>query len=1200
MNRQVQRLTDFIKPSTPTTATYNKIHNNTTRWMQNTMLILQDHYHTTITSLLSTPLNPLALQIATGWARKRYGPRLMQQTLHSVHQQLQSLPQQTRTTLHTAPPPQHRSRNNLDLTLFTIPEEDSHFPNLPPSQAPQRLTIYQGTNSTTGNSPSTPTYASRQPSRTPPMTDFFPPSHKPVQKPARRTGPIIPPHRQNHLITRQPTPEPTTHIINPAIEPNPAPATSTPLPQRTKKVTWGPVSTRTDITTTAPASPISPIFPLTPPTTSQPKSPITQPPFTPANIKNTQLEVKVQIHTPKPPARKPTQAPELLSISLNSTTNVSTIISDNISPFSSQIDDADVPDQSAVQLSPPPLKNTHVEQATMTTGSVEVYSDQNAPTEPSTHLPRGTTLPAEEVRDAGSSAPPVPHDSVPPSSPPPSPHPNPVITPPPAPCPPMASSPLLDHPTFPLTPPAAASSLHRPNYHIARPNRKIQDWSFKPRRPILILGDSNINRIPAHTNPLIQLDSYPGANTYHFLKICEKTIPNPDTKIVIIAIGINNKDQDPRQTSIKQFKALFRLLKSVFPTADIYFPVINFSPNLTPTQQNNITTINNNMTPASSPDLGWNSSNNICNLSTLFTPSQIQLQLLERGLSFIPRPTTYDWEELQRDLHKYHRRIKLLDYFHPHSDFTPSQFSHPSHWEPDWTTLNNKTHTLIHTDRKSLQRFRPPTDVPDNLSEAERKALTILKNNPNIIIKPADKGSKIVIMDRQQYRTEAYRQLHNTLYYKPLDSSIQPQTQTKLRTIIQTLYNKKFISSKQRFYLFGPEHPRPRYFYLLPKIHKEPQTWTIPFEVPPGRPIVSDCNSTTYKITEYIDHFLGPLSTTHPSYIKDTYHFLDIVRSMAVPHQAHLFTIDISNLYTNINTTLGLQVISSIFKKHPDKDRPDSELLQLLELCLNNNDFLFNNQFYLQVHGTAMGQRFAPSYANIYMSEWEREALAKCPLQPTIYLRFLDDIFGIWPHDITHFPEFINILNNHHSSIKITHTLDPHTVNFLDTTIFFRTINTTYKTIETKVYFKPTDTHALLHKSSYHPKHTFKGIVKSQIIRFHRICSMSPDFHQATSTLFHSLRKRGYSKRFLRTIKSTTLASLAPARSTHPPQVTGSGLPPPPPPKPNPLPPPYPTPIPHPNPNLNPGTGMGEGGLYPNPLPHPNPNPDPWAEAGEG
>lgn len=64
------------------------------------------------------------------------------------------------------------------------------------------------------------------------------------------------------------------------------------------------------------------------------------------------------------------------------------------------------------------------------------------------------------------------------------------------------------------------------------------------------------------------------------------------------------------------------------------------------------------------------------------------------------------------------------------------------------------------------------------------------------------------------------------------------------------------------------------------------------------------------------------------------------------------------------------------------------------------------------------------------------------------------------------------------------------------------------KKISTKVYFKPTDCHALLHKSSYHPKHTFKGIIKSQIIRFYRISSKESDLQDSISVLFRSLRKR--------------------------------------------------------------------------------------------
>lgn len=115
------------------------------------------------------------------------------------------------------------------------------------------------------------------------------------------------------------------------------------------------------------------------------------------------------------------------------------------------------------------------------------------------------------------------------------------------------------------------------------------------------------------------------------------------------------------------------------------------------------------------------------------------------------------------------------------------------------------------------------------------------------------------------------------------------------------------------------------------------------------------------------------------------------------------------------------------------------------------------------------------------MSEWEWEALAKCNNKPSFFLHFLDDIIGAWPHDISVFPNFINKLNNHRSSIKLKYTIDAHQVNFLDTTVFFQPINATHKQMLTKVYYKATDTHSLLHKASFHPKPTFKCIIKSQL-----------------------------------------------------------------------------------------------------------------------
>lgn len=176
----------------------------------------------------------------------------------------------------------------------------------------------------------------------------------------------------------------------------------------------------------------------------------------------------------------------------------------------------------------------------------------------------------------------------------------------------------------------------------------------------------------------------------------------------------------------------------------------------------------------------------------------------------------------------------------------------------------------------------------------EKKAIHNLKKNQNIVIKPADKGSKIVIMDL----TEANRHLQNPLHYKPLLEFLQGETKDIITPIINNLYRDKLISYKQRTYLLGPVPPRPRQFYLLPKIHKDPTSWMIPHQVPPGRPIVSDCGSKTYRI-DNIDSFINPLSQKHNSYVKDTYEFIDkFIKSQY--RQMRFYFLWTSILYTPI------------------------------------------------------------------------------------------------------------------------------------------------------------------------------------------------------------------------------------------------------------------------------------------------------------
>lgn len=190
----------------------------------------------------------------------------------------------------------------------------------------------------------------------------------------------------------------------------------------------------------------------------------------------------------------------------------------------------------------------------------------------------------------------------------------------------------------------------------------------------------------------------------------------------------------------------------------------------------------------------------ILNLSTLFQPTPDQVKLLHMGLSFIPMPASLDREELRRDLYLYHRRIKLLDCF-DNSNQNIIPFTLPCTWEPTWEQLDARVQNLIRSDLLGTDAFVPPPAPADGELRRYKQIISTLQSNHNIIIEPADKGSKIVIMDVQQYAFEANRQLNNANYYKQIPTSIQSLTLTLIRDIVQDLYAQKAISAKQRDFL---------------------------------------------------------------------------------------------------------------------------------------------------------------------------------------------------------------------------------------------------------------------------------------------------------------------------------------------------------------------------------------------------------------
>ena len=293
------------------------------------------------------------------------------------------------------------------------------------------------------------------------------------------------------------------------------------------------------------------------------------------------------------------------------------------------------------------------------------------------------------------------------------------------------------------------------------------------------------------------------------------------------------------------------------------------------------------------------------------------------------------------------------------------------------------------------------------------------------------------------------------------------------------------------------KNPRIPTFYLLPKIHKKDN---------PGRPIVNGIGSPTEKISAYVDTFLTKYTPRIPSYIKDTTHLLNILKHHRILTTDIMVTIDVKSLYTNIPHTEGIAAITRMMEDTGLDTLQRMLICNLAHQVLTKNYFQFNGQLYIQKQGTAMGTKMAPNYAIIFMHYLETNILNQATSKPTVWLRFIDDIFMIWSHGIQKLKLFMELLNNHHPTIKFSYEYNQHEIPFLDTVIYRTRDNQLF----TKVYHKPTDQKQYLHFHSAHPRKQKESVPYGLFIRTKRICSEEKHFEEEARHIIHQLKQRKY------------------------------------------------------------------------------------------
>ncbi|XP_023710144.1 uncharacterized protein LOC111865932 [Cryptotermes secundus] len=113
----------------------------------------------------------------------------------------------------------------------------------------------------------------------------------------------------------------------------------------------------------------------------------------------------------------------------------------------------------------------------------------------------------------------------------------------------------------------------------------------------------------------------------------------------------------------------------------------------------------------------------------------------------------------------------------------------------------------------------------------------------------------------------------------------------------------------------------------------------------------------------------------------------------------------------------NLQIIEN--KLHNDVTLMERSVLQveaimeLLEVCLRTTCFQVD-KFFQQKDGMAMGKSLSPVVSNIFMEHFEKLALDPAPYKPSLWLRYVDGTFVVWPLGPERLQDFFDHLNSMH------------------------------------------------------------------------------------------------------------------------------------------------------------------------------------------